>query len=157
MGKVPFLSLSPIFFSHQGPALYQFFFWEFFMRNLRVPTGCLFLQYRYRGVRKTHCCIFGALPESKFDFRPFLLPLAAQLSPGASPTWRVTTNNKWKGGRYDGACLELSRYDRKKTMPFKVRIKLWLSIFFLGVWTMELRCVLEVTFQGRCLGFPNLS
>ena len=48
-----------------------------------------------------------------------------------------------------------SRYDREKPYHFEVRMKLWLSRIIFHVWTIELRRWPKVTFQDRCLGFPN--
>ena len=107
------------------------------------------------GSEITHCCILGALLESRFDFHPFLLHVRGQLGPNASPIWRITTNEGWKVGRMTKPSRKPSRYDREKPYHFEVRMKLWLSRIIFHVWTIELRRCLKVTFQDRCLGFPK--
>ena len=107
------------------------------------------------GSEITHCCILGALLESRFDFQPFLLHVRVQLGPNASPIWRITTNEGWKVGRMTKPSRKPSRYDREKPYHFEVRMKLWLSRIIFHVWTIELRRWPKVTFQDRCLGFPN--
>ena len=76
------------------------------------------------GFQITHCCILGALLESRFDFRPFLLRVRGQSSPDASPLWRITTNEEWKVGRMTKPSRKPSRYDREKPYHFEVRMKL---------------------------------
>ena len=73
---------------------------------------------------RTHCCILGALLESRFDFHPFLLDVRGQLGPKASPLWRITTNEEWKVGRMAKPSRKPSRYDREKPYHFEVRMKL---------------------------------
>ena len=100
-----------------------------FMASLaerRVPVGsfsCFFFLLQ-GGFQITHCCILGALLESRFDFRPFLLRVRGQSSPDASPLWRITTNEEWKVGRMTEPSRKPSRYDREKPYHFEVRMKL---------------------------------
>ena len=125
---------------------------------------CASLQVSYRGGPKkpktenrnnSLLYVLGALMESRFDFHPFLLHVRGQSSPGASPMWRITTNEGWKVGRMTKPSRKPSRYDREKPYHFEVRMKLWLSRIIFHVWTIELRRWPKVTFQDRCLGFPN--
>ena len=50
---------------------------------------------------------------------------------------------------------EPSRYDQEKTYHFEVGMERWISRTFFKFWMIEWTCWPKVTFQDRCLGFPN--